>query len=52
MILDEIKKIEPSKLEELFYPKEQIRRKNVPLPDFQKYYDRLMSKGSKANLFY
>jgi transposase len=35
-----------------FYPKDNLQRKDIPMPDFHKYYDRLMSKGSKANLFY
>jgi len=50
--LEDIQKMEPSMLEEAFYPKAGIRRKDVPMPDFQKYYDRLMTKGSKVNLFY
>ena len=52
MSVEDIRQMEPSKLEEAFYPKASIRRKCIPLPDFQKYYDRLMTKGSKANLFY
>ena len=52
MSLEDIRKMEPSKLEEAFYPKGKTRRKDIQLPDFQKYYDRIMSKGSKANLFY
>ena len=27
-------------------------RKDIPLPDFERYYDRMMTKGSKVNMFY
>lgn len=50
--LADLNQMEPSKLIETFYPPESIRRKDIPLPDYQKIYDRLMEKGSKANLFY
>jgi len=50
--LDDIRPMEPGLVEDTFYPKENLQRKNIPMPDFQKYYDRLMTKGSKVNLFY
>lgn len=50
--LDDLKQMEPAKVEAAFYPQENIRRKDTPEPDFQKYYDRMMQKGSKVNLFY
>lgn len=49
---EEFEKLEPDKVEDIIYPKENIRRKKVPLPDFYKIYERIMEKGSKANLFY
>ncbi len=50
--LDDLKQMEPASVEAAFYPKENIQRKDTPMPDFQKYYDRMMQKGSKVNLFY
>lgn len=44
--------MDEDKLINIFYPQDYLRRKNIPLPDFQKTYDRLMLKGSKANLFF
>lgn len=52
MSLDDLKQMAPAKVEAAFYPQENIRRKDTPQPDFQKYYDRMMQKGSKVNLFY
>lgn len=45
--LDVLKQMEPSSVEAAFYPKENIQRKDTLMPDFQKYYDRMMQKGSK-----
>ena len=50
MSLNELKALSPEKVQALFYPEEAIRRKEVPLPDYQKCYDRLHKKGSKGNL--
>lgn len=50
--LGDIRQMEPEKVETAFYPPENIRRKEIPLPDYQLIYDRLTAKGSKANLFY
>ena len=48
----DVKQMEPDKVEEAFYPPDNLRRKDIPLPDYQLIYDRLTAKGSKANLFY
>lgn len=40
LTLEELRSADPRAVEELFYPPEQVRRKDVPLPDFQYYYDR------------
>ena len=51
--LDTLKQMPAEDVEKLFYPPENIRRKDVSLmPDFQAVYDRLTKPGSKANLFY
>ena len=52
MTLDELKAMEPSAVEGLIYPPENLQRKNIPMPDFQHYYDRIHSKGSKVNISY
>ena len=52
MTLDELKAMEPSAVEELIYPPENIQRKEVPMPDFQYCYDRIHAKDSKVNLSY
>lgn len=48
--LDELKEMEPTKVEELFYSPGNIQRKKTPMPDFQYYYDRIHEKGSKVNI--
>ena len=50
--LEDLKAMEPSKVEEMFYPPQNLRRDDIPMPDFQKYYDRLMDKGSKVNMYF
>ena len=50
--LDQLKILEPSQVEMMFYPPENFQRKNLPLPDFQNYYDRIHTKGSKVNVAY
>lgn len=35
--LEDFKQMEPSKMEDAFYPKENIWRKDTPEPDFQRY---------------
>ena len=50
--LENLKAMEPSKVEEMFYPPQNLRRNDIPMPDFQKYYDRLVGKGSKVNMYF
>ena len=50
--LTDLRQMDPQKVEDAFYPPENIRRKEMPLPDYRMIYDRLTAKGSKANLFY
>ena len=45
-------KLEPAQAEKLIYPPKNIRKDDVPMPDFEHYYDRMMSEGSKVNMFY
>jgi len=50
--LDDLKQMEPAKVETAFYPKGNIQRKETPVPDFERYHDRMIQKGSMLNLFY
>ena len=52
MTLDELREMEPSAVEELIYPSENLQRRDVPIPDFQYYYDRIHAKDSKVNISY
>ena len=40
----------PKEVENLFYPQKNLQRKDVPLPDFQYYYDRIHAPGSRMNI--
>ena len=37
--LVDVKQMEPDKVEEAFYPPDNLRRKDIPLPDYQLIYD-------------
>ena len=50
--LDELKQMGPEAVEDLFYPPEDRQRKKAAMPDFQHYYDRINSNGSKVNIAY
>ena len=39
-----------AKVENLFYPQKNLQRKEVPLPDFQYYYDRIHAPNSRVNI--
>lgn len=50
---EELQKMSAEEVENLFYPPENILRKDVSLmPDYSSVYERLNAPGSKANLFY
>ena len=48
--LHELRSKDPTSIERLFY--ESRQRKNVPLPDFDKIYRKLVDKKSRSNLYY
>ena len=50
--LDDLKQLEPHIVEDIFYPPENLQRNNIPMPDFQTYYDRIHQPGSKVNVSY
>ena len=37
--IEELRMMAPKEVENLFYPQKNLQRKDVPLPDFQYYYD-------------
>jgi len=50
--LEQLKSMEPPEVEMLFYPPENLQRKDIQLPEFQHYFNRIHSKGSKVNVSY
>jgi hypothetical protein len=52
MSIDELSAKSPEEVVNLIYPQENVRRKDIPMPDFQAVYDRIMAKGSKVNISY
>ena len=42
LALDDLKAMEPQKVEELFYPPDNLRRKQIPLPDFEAIHKRML----------
>ncbi len=52
MTYSQLCQLDPPAVENLFFPQENLRRKDIPMPDFQSYYDRIMAKGSKVNIAY
>ncbi|MCQ2538741.1 MAG: IS21 family transposase [Lachnospiraceae bacterium] len=50
--LEQLKEMTPCEVEQLIYPPANIRRKDVPMPDFQYYYERIHAKDSKVNIAY
>jgi len=43
--LDDLKKMEPAKVEKAFYPPENLRHQDIPLPDFEAIHDRMIAMG-------
>ena len=50
--MEQLREMEPRDVEQLIYPPSNLRRKEVPMPDFQYYYDRIHARGSKVNIAY
>lgn len=48
--LDDLKQMEPSKVEAAFYPPENLRHQDIPLPDFEAVHDRMVAMGKHADL--
>lgn len=50
--IEELQMIPPKEVELLFYPQKNIKKKDIPLPDFQYYYDRIHAPNSRVNISY
>lgn len=50
LTIDELEAMSPKEVEKLFYPQKNLQRKEVPLPDFQYYYDRIHAPNSRVNI--
>lgn len=48
--IDELKAMDPKELQMLFYPAENMRHKDIPLPDFIKIHSRMVEMGKNADL--
>lgn len=48
--IEELRMMPPKEVESLFYPQANLQRKDIPLPDFQYYYDRIHASGSRMNI--
>ena len=50
--IEELQMMPPKEVELLFYPQKNIKKKDIPLPDFQYYYDRIHAQNSLVNISY
>ena len=50
LALDDLKQMSPEKVKELIYPKENHRRRDIPLPDFESIHARMLHMGKHADL--
>lgn len=52
LALEDLKQMPPRKVEDLFYPKDNLRHKGIPLPDFHAIHDQMVRMGKHADLSY
>ena len=50
--LEDLKQMTPKKVVDLFYPKDNLRHKKIPLPDFEKIHRQMIQMGKHADLSY
>ena len=48
--LDDLKTMEPQKVIDIFYPPDNMRHKDIPMPDFDAIHSRMMAMGKRADL--
>lgn len=52
LTIEELKLMSPQAVTDIFYPPQNMQRKDIALPDFQYYYDLMHSHGSRVNISY
>ncbi len=50
--IEELQMMKPQDVMALIYPPKNLQRKDIPLPDFQQYYDQIHAPGSNINIAY
>ncbi len=50
--IEELQMMKPQDVMALIYPPKNLQRKDIPLPNFQHYYDQIHAPGSKKNIAY
>ena len=50
--LEDLKQMPPDKVVDLIYPHDNLRHKNIPLPDFTKIHEQMIQMGKHADLSY
>lgn len=48
--IEDLVKMEPHKVEELFFPPDNKRRREIPMPDFSRIHKRMLEMGRRADL--
>ena len=48
--LDDLRQMPAPKVVDLIYPKENLRHKDIPLPDFEKIHEQMIQMGKHADL--
>ena len=52
ILIEDLRMMPPKEVEAIFYPQKNLQRKDIPLPDFQYYYDRIHTSKSRVNISY
>ena len=50
--LEDLKQMSPGKVVDLIYPRDNLRHKSIPLPDFEKIHAQMIQMGKHADLSY
>lgn len=50
LLLDDLKQAPAEKVVNLIYPKDNLRHKNIPLPDFQQIHENMVQMGKNTDL--
>lgn len=50
--LEDLKQMTPEKVVDLFYPRDNLRHKKIPMPDFKKIHDQMIKMGKNSDLSY